>query len=87
MLRCQDIEMLSLDLHGVVAKCPDMTEEQLARLLALRGDVPRAHVRECVAIARAAPQAAAAPAAPRPPHAALFQNITFSDRLLGHFAL
>ncbi|XP_013185307.1 exocyst complex component 3 isoform X1 [Amyelois transitella] len=82
VLRCQDIEMLSLDLHGVVAKCPDMTEEQLGRLLALRGDVPRAHVRECVAIARAA-----RPAAAHHAHPPLFQSIAFSERLLGHFAL
>ncbi|CAG9785566.1 unnamed protein product [Diatraea saccharalis] len=82
VLRCQDIEMLSLDLHGVVAKCPDMTEDQLVRLLALRADVPRAHVRDTVAIALAA----------RPPsrttsHPSLFTNINFSDKLLSHFAL
>ncbi|XP_053612364.1 exocyst complex component 3 [Plodia interpunctella] len=85
VIRCQDIEMLSLDLHGVVAKCPDMTEEQLARLLALRGDVSRAHVRDSVAIARGArPRSALHAHHAHPP---LFQNITFSDRLLGHFAL
>ncbi|XP_052739419.1 exocyst complex component 3 isoform X2 [Bicyclus anynana] len=42
VLRCQDIEMLSLDLHGLLEKCPDVSEEQLVRLLALRGDIPRA---------------------------------------------
>ncbi|KAL4715479.1 hypothetical protein ACJJTC_009105 [Scirpophaga incertulas] len=82
VLRCQDIEMLSLDLHGVVAKCPDMTEEQLARLVALRADVPRSHVRETVSIALAT----------RPPqrtssHPSLFKDITFTDKLLSHFAL
>ncbi|CAH0406996.1 unnamed protein product [Chilo suppressalis] len=82
VLRCQDIEMLSLDLHGVVAKCPDMTEEQLARLLALRADVPRAHVRDTVAIALAA-----RPVSRASSHPSLFSNITFSDKLLSHFAL
>lgn len=82
VLRCQDVEMLSLDLHGVVAKCPDMSEEQLCRLVALRGDVPRARVKDTVAIALAA----------RPhhrpnSHPSLFANITFQDRLLAHFAI
>ncbi|KAJ0175599.1 hypothetical protein K1T71_008758 [Dendrolimus kikuchii] len=82
VLRCQDVEMLSLDLHGVVAKCPDMSEEQLCRLVALRGDMPRARIKDTVAIALAArPQH-------RPNnHPSLFANITFQDRLLAHFAL
>ncbi|CAH2076344.1 unnamed protein product, partial [Iphiclides podalirius] len=82
VLRCQDIEMLSLDLHGVLDKCPDVSEEQLGRLLALRGDVPRSHVRDTVAhvlATRQPPRAA--------PHPSLFRHITFSDRLLSHFAL
>lgn len=82
VLRCQDIEMLSLDLHSVVAKCPDMTEEQLWRLVWLRGDVPRARLRDTVAIALAS----------RPPprtnsQPSLFKHITFSERLLAHFNL
>lgn len=82
VLRCQDIEMLSLDLHSVVAKCPDMTEEQLWRLVWLRGDVPRARLRDIVAIALAS----------RPPprtnsQPSLFKHITFSERLLAHFNL
>ncbi|KAJ8721527.1 hypothetical protein PYW07_002302 [Mythimna separata] len=82
VLRCQDIEMLSLDLHSVVAKCPDMSEEQLLRLLWLRGDVPRARLRDTVHIALASrppPRASA--------HPDLFRHITFSDRLLSHFNL
>ncbi|XP_047989697.1 exocyst complex component 3 isoform X2 [Leguminivora glycinivorella] len=82
VLRCQDIEMLSLDLHGVLDKCPNMTEEQLVRLLSLRGDVPRAHVRETashVLSTRAKPRASTM-------HD-FFKDITFSDRLLERFTL
>lgn len=74
--------MLSLDLHGVLEKCPDVTEEQLIRLLLLRGDVSRAHVRETVAHVFATRQPSRAPA-----HPSLFKHIVFQDRLLGHFAL
>ncbi|CAH0714352.1 unnamed protein product, partial [Brenthis ino] len=84
VIRCQDIEMLSLDLHGLLEKCPDVSEEQLVRLLALRGDVPRAHVRDTVAHARAAHRPRAPPLAATP---RLFAGITFSDRLLSHFTL
>ncbi|XP_063391613.1 exocyst complex component 3 [Cydia fagiglandana] len=82
VLRCQDIEMLSLDLHGVLDKCPNMSEEQLVRLLALRGDVPRAHVRDTAAHVRATRA--------RPRATTMhdfFKDITFSDRLLERFAL
>ncbi|XP_063621200.1 exocyst complex component 3 [Cydia splendana] len=82
VLRCQDIEMLSLDLHGVLDKCPNMSEEQLVRLLALRGDVPRAHVRDTAAHVlgtRAKPRATTM-------HD-FFKDITFSDRLLERFTL
>ncbi|XP_022122794.1 exocyst complex component 3 [Pieris rapae] len=82
VLRCQDIEMLSLDLHGVVDKCPEVTEEHLARLVSLRGDVPRANIRDTVAHVCATKR----PTRPstNPP---LFKNITFNDRLLSHFTL
>ncbi|XP_034827059.1 exocyst complex component 3 [Maniola hyperantus] len=85
VLRCQDIEMLSLDLHGLLEKCPDVSEEQLVRLLALRGDVPRAHVRDTVAHVRASRQTPRAPPHPGAPQ--LFKNIIFNDRLLSHFTL
>ncbi|KAJ2942695.1 hypothetical protein O0L34_g2165 [Tuta absoluta] len=80
VLRCQDIEMLSLDLHGILEKCPDITEDQLIRLLSLRGDVPRAHVRETVAHVLSTRQPARTMAQP-----SLFKHITFTDRLLSHF--
>ncbi|XP_063534588.1 exocyst complex component 3 [Cydia strobilella] len=82
VLRCQDIEMLSLDLHGLLDKCPNMSEEQLVRLLGLRGDVPRAHVRDTAAHVlgtRAKPRASTM-------HD-FFKDITFSDRLLERFTL
>ncbi|XP_063362042.1 exocyst complex component 3 [Cydia amplana] len=82
VLRCQDIEMLSLDLHGVLDKCPNMSEEQLVRLLALRGDVPRAHVRDTAA------HVLGTRAKPRPTTMHdFFKDITFSDRLLERFTL
>ncbi|KAI8422319.1 hypothetical protein MSG28_006194 [Choristoneura fumiferana] len=82
VLRCQDIEMLSLDLHGVLEKCPDISEEHLIRLLWLRGDVPRAHVRDTVAhVTRTRRPARASQ------HPDFFKHVTFNDRLLGHFAL
>ncbi|CAG9578778.1 unnamed protein product [Danaus chrysippus] len=85
VLRCQDIEMLSLDLHSLLEKCPSMSEEQMVRLLALRGDVPRSHVRDTVTHVRAARQPPRAP--PHPAITQLFKDITFNDRLLSHFTL
>ncbi|XP_050673843.1 exocyst complex component 3 isoform X2 [Leptidea sinapis] len=82
VLRCQDIEMLSLDLHSVVDKCPEVTEEQLARLVSLRGDVPRATVRDMVAHVRATRRPARLSN-----NTPLFNHITFNDRLLAHFTL
>ncbi|KAK2587600.1 hypothetical protein KPH14_003727 [Odynerus spinipes] len=48
VLRCEDSEILSLDLHSLVEKYPDMTEDHLVRLLSLRGDIPRGEAREKV---------------------------------------
>lgn len=39
-------DMLSFDLHRLVEKYPDITEDQLARLMYLRGDVPRSDMKE-----------------------------------------
>lgn len=41
-------DMLSFDLHRLVEKYPDVTEDQLLRLLYLRGDVPRSDCKEKV---------------------------------------
>ncbi|XP_041985818.1 exocyst complex component 3 [Aricia agestis] len=77
VIRCGDAEMISLDLHGLLDKCPDISDEHLARLLALRADLPRAAARDTVAHVRASRPA------PRPhAHASLFADITFTDRLL-----
>lgn len=48
VLRCEDSEILSLDLHSLVEKYPDMSEDQLVRLLSLRGDIPKGEAREKV---------------------------------------
>lgn len=49
VLRCEDSEILSLDLHSLVEKYPDITEDQLVRLLGLRGDIPKSEAKEKVA--------------------------------------
>ncbi|XP_043269347.1 exocyst complex component 3 [Venturia canescens] len=48
VLRCEDSEILSLDLHSLVEKYPDMTEDHLVRLLSLRGDISRSEAKEKV---------------------------------------
>lgn len=82
VLRCQDIEMLSLDLHGLLDKCPDITEDHLLRLLSLRGDLSRSEVKEKVSylVKNAKP-----PATVR--QKSIFSQIVFSDRLLDRLAL
>lgn len=44
-----DDDMLSFELHRVVEKYPDITEDVLLRLLHLRGDLARSDIREKVA--------------------------------------
>ncbi|KAF4533326.1 hypothetical protein B566_EDAN004447 [Ephemera danica] len=48
VLKIEDPEILSLDLHGIVDKYPDITQEHLIQLLALRGDVPKSEIKETV---------------------------------------
>lgn len=48
ILKCEDSEMLSLDLHSLVEKYPDMTEDHLVRLISLRGDIPKSEAKEKV---------------------------------------
>ena len=48
VLRCEDSEILSLDLHSLVEKYQDMTEDHLIRLLSLRGDISRSEAKEKV---------------------------------------
>ncbi|XP_058802186.1 exocyst complex component 3 [Phymastichus coffea] len=48
VLRCEDSEILSLDLHSLVEKYPDITDDQLVRLLSLRGDISRSEAKEKV---------------------------------------
>lgn len=48
VLRCEDSEILSLDLHSLAEKYPDMTDDQLVRLLSLRGDISRSEAKEKV---------------------------------------
>ncbi|XP_014238496.1 exocyst complex component 3 [Trichogramma pretiosum] len=48
VVKCKDPEMLSLDLHSLVERYPDLSEDQLVRLLHLRGDIPRSEAKEKV---------------------------------------
>lgn len=48
VLRCEDAEILSLDIHSLVEKYPDISDDQLVRLLSLRGDIPRSEAKEKV---------------------------------------
>ncbi|XP_071438678.1 exocyst complex component 3 isoform X2 [Hetaerina americana] len=48
VLKSEDPEILSLDLHGIADKYPDVTPEQLTQLLSLRGDISRSDAREKV---------------------------------------
>lgn len=41
-------DMLSLDLHRLVEKYPDISEDHLSRLLYLRGDIPKSELRDKV---------------------------------------
>ncbi|XP_063225953.1 exocyst complex component 3 [Bacillus rossius redtenbacheri] len=65
VLRCEDPEMLSLDLHDIVDKYPDVTQEHLVQLLALRGDTSRSEAREMAAYILQAGRTRRTPAAPR----------------------
>lgn len=47
VLKCED-DMLSFDLHRIVEKYSDITEEHLLRLLYLRGDLSRSDLKEKV---------------------------------------
>lgn len=48
ILKSEDSEILSLDLHTLVKTYPDISEDQLTRLLSLRGDLSRSEIREKV---------------------------------------
>ncbi|XP_060856168.1 exocyst complex component 3 [Metopolophium dirhodum] len=48
VLKSEDSEILSLDLHTLVKMYPDITEDQMTRLLSLRGDLSRSEIREKV---------------------------------------
>lgn len=48
ILKSEDSEILSLDLHTLVKMYPDISEDQLTRLLSLRGDLSRSEIREKV---------------------------------------
>ncbi|CAH0387252.1 unnamed protein product [Bemisia tabaci] len=51
VLKSEDPEILSLDLLTLLNKYPDITEDHLARLLSLRGDLSRSDIREKISYA------------------------------------
>ncbi|XP_046736896.1 exocyst complex component 3 [Diprion similis] len=79
VLRCEDSEILSLDLHSLVEKYPDMTEDHLVRLLSLRGDIPRATAREKVAYIYEAQRNRTTP---QPMPNSIFKQIVIQDSFL-----
>ncbi|XP_022915047.1 exocyst complex component 3 [Onthophagus taurus] len=50
VLKAQD-DMISFDLHNIVEKYPNITEDHLLRLLFLRGDLPKSDLKEKVVFA------------------------------------
>lgn len=48
ILKSEDSEILSLDLHALGDKYPDIKEDHLSRFLGLRGDLSRSEIRELV---------------------------------------
>uniref|UniRef100_A0A6M2DID1 Putative exocyst complex subunit sec6 n=1 Tax=Xenopsylla cheopis TaxID=163159 RepID=A0A6M2DID1_XENCH len=78
VLKCEDADMLSLDLHSLVEKYPAITEDHLLRLLHLRGDIPRTDIKEKVAYITETRKA-------KPSHGiqdSIFKQIVFTDRIL-----
>ncbi|KAK3868957.1 hypothetical protein Pcinc_025706 [Petrolisthes cinctipes] len=49
VIRVSDVEFISLELHRLLRRYPDMTSEHLTALLLLRGDLGRLEVRQRVA--------------------------------------
>lgn len=45
ILRCET-EMVQLDLHRIIEKCPDISEDHLVRLMYLRNDLSKSNIRE-----------------------------------------
>lgn len=82
VLKCLDIDMLSLDLHGLLDKCPDITEDHLVRLLSLRGDIPKGEIKERVSyIVNSTKEKR------QPQPNSIFDQIVFNDRLLSHYKI
>ncbi|XP_018332170.1 exocyst complex component 3 [Agrilus planipennis] len=75
ILKCED-DMISFDLHRIVEKYPDITEDQLHRLLSLRGDLPRSELKEKVLFVTKTSK----PKSPQPP--SIFRELILPDRIL-----
>lgn len=54
VVKSEDLDMLSLDLHTLVEKFPDISEDHLSKLLMLRGDISRSEIRDKVTFIRQA---------------------------------
>ncbi|XP_043191620.1 exocyst complex component 3-like [Amphibalanus amphitrite] len=63
VLRVEDADLLTLELHGLLRHCPDASSDHLTGLLLLRGDLGRLEVRQRVQqLLEAAPPSGAQPA-------------------------
>ncbi|CAG2066189.1 unnamed protein product [Timema podura] len=65
VLKCEDAEMLSLDLHNLIDKYPDVTQDHLTQLIALRGDLSKSEVRDMVSYVVQSEQTKNRPPAPK----------------------
>nr|CAD7396422.1 unnamed protein product [Timema cristinae] len=65
VLKCEDAEMLSLDLHNLIDKYPDVTQDHLTQLIALRGDLSKSEVRDMVTYVVQSEQTKNRPPAPK----------------------
>lgn len=75
VIKCED-DMISFDLHRIVEKYRDITEDHLHRLLNLRGDLPRADLKEKVnfVIKTSKPKS--------PVQSSIFGQLVFQDRII-----
>lgn len=75
IVKCEG-DMLSLDLHGIVEKYSDITEDHLIRLLYLRGDLPKSDLREKAVFAVKTRKSGTVQ------HATIFKQLVFQDRMI-----
>lgn len=74
ILKCED-DMISLDLHRIVEKYSDITEDHLLRLLSLRGDLSKSDLKEKINYVMKTSK-------PKTHEATLLSQLIFQDRII-----